>query len=807
MQDSSIFNLERGRSILPVILLLFAASGCAALIYEIVWFQSLQLIIGSSAVSLGLLLAVYMGGLCLGSLALPRISLQQHPLRVYAALELAIGVLGLIVLWAMPLVSRLYMAGATQGPAGIVLRGMACALCVLLPTILMGATLPAISRWVEPTPAGISRMGFLYGANIAGGVLGCLSAGFYLLRIHDLAFATYVAVGINVAVAAVATVAAVYDRRESSTQERAAVTDRRYSSDKAVYAAIALSGFSALGAQVVWTRLLSFLLGVTVYTFSIILAVFLTGLGAGSAAGAFIARRTLQPRTAFGICQIGLAAAIAWTAFMVAASLPYWPIDPWLSMSPWFNFQVDMLRTFAMVFPPTLLWGASFPLALAAAASPGQDPARLSGAVYAANTAGAILGATVFTVVLIPSIGTRQSQQLLIALSAFAALMLLRRGRSLAITAVLSAALLWTVPDIPWRMIAYGHRIAPTLRAVQLYPTSATHLLYRGEGMSSSIVIAESDAGQRSYHVNGKTEATTALEDMRLQRMLGHLPALVHPNPRSVLSWGFGAGVTAGSFVVHPGIEKMVICEIEPLVPSASTEFFATQNYNVMKDPRTRIVYDDARHYLLNSSDKFDIITSDPLDPWAKGTAMLYTREFFEAVKQRLNPRGMFAQFVQLYESNEETVKSQLATFSSVFDDVTLWSNNVEGQGYDLVLVGRTGASAINVDDMQQRLERPDHTMIAKSLSDVGFHSAVELLATYAGRGSDLAPWLKNAEINEDINLRLQYLGGMGINAGAHEGIYRELSRYKQFPADLFTGAPPRLEALRTIVRAKTKGN
>jgi spermidine synthase len=155
---------------------------------------------------------------------------------------------------------------------------------------------------------------------------------------------------------------------------------------------------------------------------------------------------------------------------------------------------------------------------------------------------------------------------------------LILRWQWIAATTGIAALFIWIVPGIPWRMIAYGHRIAPTLRAVQLYPTSVTHLLYEGEGVSSSIAIAESDGGQRSYHVNGKTEATTALEDMRLQRMLGHIPALVHRNPRSVLSWGFGAGVTAGSFVVYPGVERMTICEIEPLVPRASNEFFGKQN-------------------------------------------------------------------------------------------------------------------------------------------------------------------------------------------------------------------------------------
>src|SRR5947208_6967680 len=197
-----------------ILLLLLAGSGCAALIYEIVWFQLLQLVIGSSAVSLGLLLAAYMGGLCLGSALLPRIvSRNYHPLRVYAVLELGIGVLGLAVLFGLPLIGRMYVATATQGLIGLVERGIIAALCLLPPTVLMGASLPAIARWVETTSKGVSWMGLMYSGNIAGAVFGCLLAGFYLLRVHDMAIATYVAVAINAAVALISFLAS---RSESS---------------------------------------------------------------------------------------------------------------------------------------------------------------------------------------------------------------------------------------------------------------------------------------------------------------------------------------------------------------------------------------------------------------------------------------------------------------------------------------------------------------------------------------------------------------------------------------------------------------
>src|SRR5437867_2716844 len=232
---------------LPLLLLLFFGSGCAALIYEIVWLQLLQLVVGSSAVSLGVLLGTFMGGMCLGSLALARlVSARRHPLRVYALLESGIGVLGIAALFVVPAVARVYVAGAEHGLAGILLRGAVGAVCLLPPTLLMGATLPAIARWIERLPQGVSWLGFLYGGNIGGAVFGCLLAGFYLLRVHDMATATYVAAAVNGTVAAVGFGLAALTPHYAldSGPDRAKGAPDSWS----VYAAIALSGLCALGA-------------------------------------------------------------------------------------------------------------------------------------------------------------------------------------------------------------------------------------------------------------------------------------------------------------------------------------------------------------------------------------------------------------------------------------------------------------------------------------------------------------------------------------------------------------------------------
>ena len=391
---------------LPALLLLFAASGCSALIYEIVWYQLLQLVIGSTAVSLGVLLATFMGGLCIGSILLPRVlPVSRHPLRMYAMVEVGIALCAILVLVAMPLVSGIYVAAVGFGMPSILLRAVICAVCLLPPTILMGASLPTAARWLETSPEGVSWMGLLYGSNTAGAVFGCLLASFYLLREFNLTTATITAAAINIGVALLSLLLA-----RLSPHTAPGITPVRADADTPtnwpVYAAIALSGASALGAEVVWTRLLGLMFGATVYVFSLILAVFLVGLGIGSLAGSLLLREAGsrgmgRPRIALGCCQMALAAAVAWSAWMIAVSLPFWPINPYLSTSVWYTFQLDLVRCLWAILPAALLWGTSFPLALAASAR-GGDPGRLVGHVYATNTGGAILGALAFSMILIP---------------------------------------------------------------------------------------------------------------------------------------------------------------------------------------------------------------------------------------------------------------------------------------------------------------------------------------------------------------------------------------------------------------------
>ncbi len=785
---------------LPVLLLLFVGSGCAALIYEIVWFQMLELFVGSSSVSIGVLLGTFMGGMCLGSFLLPRlISERHHPLKVYALLEIGIGVIGLLLLLVLPLIGHVYTAWGGYGVFGYLLRGIVASVCLLPPTLAMGATLPAVARWVQTTPSGVSWLGFFYAGNIAGAVMGTLLAGFYLLRVYDMNVATYVAAAINFAVGALGLLLAARTRSTADLPDPLIPNPELIPNPQspipeeghrvAVYVAIALSGFCALAAQVIWTRLLSLLFGASTYTFSLILAVFLIGLGIGSSIGSILARSIDRPRVALGWCQLLNVGAMAWSAYMLMQSLPYWPINTSISTSIWYNFQLDFVRAFWAVLPGPILWGASFPLALSAVAKRGQDPGRLVGGVYAANTVGAIAGSVVASLILVYWFGSQRAQQVLMIVSGVSGLLLLAPAELsstpsrrplpwlapalLVIALGVAAFLIRTVPQIPGILVAYG-RYAAT------WVGQEGDIFYVGEGLSSSVAVSRFGGSIMNYHNAGKVQASSQPQDMRLQRMLGHFTTLVPKNPKQVLVIGCGAGATAGAVSIDQKVESLIIAEIEPLVPRVVSEHFGEHNFHVVRNPKTHVVIDDARHFLLTTDEKFDAITSDPLDPWVKGAATLYTREFFELAKSKLNPGGTVTLFVQLYESTPEAVKSEIGTFFEVFPNGVIWGNTHQGRGYDTVLMGTVDPPHFNVDEWEARLNSPEYAAVKESLREISIYSAIDLFANYAGRAADMKAYLADAQINSDRDLRLQYLAGLGLNLYQSGPIYSEILRHKK---------------------------
>jgi spermidine synthase len=276
---------------------------------------------------------------------------------------------------------------------------------------------------------------------------------------------------------------------------------------------------------------------------------------------------------------------------------------------------------------------------------------------------------------------------------------------------------------------------------------------------------------------------------MKLQRMLGHICALLHNDPNSVLVVACGAGVTAGSFVPHPEVNEIIIVDIEPLVPEKVAPLFSEENHDVINSDKTTVVIDDGRHFIHTTLKKFDVITSDPIDPWVKGCAALNTIEYYQMCRDHLNPGGVMALWIPFYESSDETAKSLITTFFEVFPEAIIWSNDDNGSGYDAVLFAQLGGTEIDIDELQNKLDDPNHAKVKASLKHVGFNSAVDLLSSYAGQASDLTQWSEGAQINRDRNMRLQYIAGMWLNSYNEVDILNNILEHYTFPGNIFKGS------------------
>jgi spermidine synthase len=703
---------------------------------------------------------------------------------------------------------------AESGAADLAIRVALCWFSLFPPALLVGASLASVARWALTSPRGACRQGLLYGGHLAGAGCGCVLVGFYLLPVHDRTLTVLTAAAVSGGVALVCLCLAVLSRGRRAAPLMSDARPGSVPGRRTLHLAAALSGTCALVAVVVWTRLLSICLGGTVYTYSIILAVFLGGPGLGGVFAAGLARGAGQARRLQGICQLLLAGAVAWAAFQLAVPPPWWAPATEPSAGPWVRLQLEVLNCLWVLLPAAALWGASLSLALAGAVAPGQDPGRLAGGVLAASAAGAALGAGGGPW-LIAALGTQHVQQLLVGVSAFTGLVLL-----IPVPMSIRAGAWPGRKGLAWRVLPVAATAVLAVLVAAGIPENgipgAGELLFLGEGDSVSVAVSRRvDTGVRSLYVNGRVAASTEPQELRRLRLLGHLPALVHPQPRSVLVVGCGAGITAGVFVLHPGVERLVVCEPEPLLPQAADRYFASENNEVFRDPRVAVAVDDARHYIRTTTEHFDIILVAPPPPSAKGAAAFYTNEFFRHCFARLDPGGVFALGFSLDRTDADTVKCALRTFLVSYFEGTAWCDNVGGPARSLVLLCQNSpmtAYPVHVNALRRRLQRPDHARVLESLRGDSFGDELDVLETYGARLADLVPWLgmenvhraydpivhvahtpnyrpqdqNRLPLNYDRNLRLQFLAGRALDRHQAEAIYQKLVSYRRFDEVVF---------------------
>lgn len=772
--------------------LCFVLSGATGLIYEVLWARMLGLVFGATTFAISAVLAAFMGGLALGSAWAGRLAARiERPLRVYGVIEIAIAIYAVAVPLLFRLVDHLYAFIWEQFHPGFyafsLWRFLLSSLVLLVPTTLMGATLPVLSAALLRSPRkGATAVTRLYTCNLVGAIFGVVLAGFYLLPSLGVRMTIYTAAAINLLVGLAAIVIDRKDERAGVTDEASEVGEeaaelaqpvpqpatRDPQSPRFWLLCAAVSGFVTISTQVAWTRVLTMIIGSSTYAFSIVVALFLLGLTVGAYLVGRKKQKTTDLRRSLMNVELATAAALflsIWItngtpSFLTGLGLSL-QINSWLGL-----IGLQVVAAALLILLPAILMGMVMPLVLVWASGAGGDASvRLVGRSYAVNTLGAIAGAFSTGFILIPKVSTRFT----ILFAAGMCIVLaglayrppreardpdLRRAFAAGATACL-VLLLLAAPRMRLDELSIGaydslvRVLARSRGSVQEAdpakpPGPDIHrLLWYKEGPTATVSVRD-DWGIRSMAVNGRTNASDR-DDMPTQVILGQLPLLVAPRAETGLIVGYGSGVSVGS-MLQSGIQSLECVELEPAAIEAG-EYFNHVNNQPLADPRLRLIIDDARTYLRVNPASYDMIVSEPSHPWVPGVANLFTREFFELGRGRLKEDGVFVQWLQTYQLSTESLRSVLATYRSVFPHVLVFRVQGAARGKDLILVGsRVPLSLARVG------ERMQDARVAKELSRININSPADLEAWFVCDETALAPAVEGAAINTDDNMLVE---------------------------------------------------
>lgn len=683
------------------IIALFFVSGAAGLVYEVVWMQMLAVTLGGTAPAVAAVLAAFMGGLALGSAFGGRaVDRFGKPLLWYAGLELFVGLYALAFPFIYRAADGLYFAAYEPGAAGALhlLRfGVAC-LLLLAPTAAMGATTPAVVAALREYGGGTSRsFSGAYAANTVGAATGVLLGGFWLLWAAGASLTLKVTASVNLAVAVAACVVALRQRGEAvAAQAAPAVPPGRRAPTWRAAAAAFIAGGAALAAQVLWTRALANVVGSATYAFAATLAVILLAIAAGAAV-----HRRLGPDAGgsslfYAACCLAAAGGLA-ASVVALRGAPYLFLIVYGAAGGGFGVALALVFAIAafVLFVPSFFLGIILPVTVAAARR--RAAGKRVGYLYAANTAGAIAGSLVGTFLLLPWLGPAGGLRP-VALAAIAAAFVWGVSRRRVVwtgpLAVALAALVVVAPGPSPHTLALGAGISPGYYLDEdgkptFDEVALEELLFYEESVDASVAVI-SYGPIRSLKINGKTVASTNYDDVRVERALGELPLRefdeIGVNSRDVadgvLVIGLGTGITLGAVTGDPLLRNVVCVEINPAVAAAS-RYFDHASGAPLDDPRVELVREDGRSYVLGTDKRFDVITSDPIHPWTKGSSSLFTVEHFRNCARILKPGGVMAQWLPLYQLAPEDYLTAVRSFAGAFDYVRLYYT-----GRDTVLIG-----------------------------------------------------------------------------------------------------------------------
>lgn len=783
--------MQSKRTLLALYLCFFF-SGVAGLIYEVVWSRYLALFVGSTGAAHIIILSTFMGGLALGAFLFGKWSDRvRKPLMLYAGLEVGIGLFGLLYPSLFGPIRQFFIVLVKSlglNPTSVFVAAMvASALTILIPTTLMGGTLPALSRYIIRSERSIGRhIARLYYLNSFGAVFGSLIAGFWLIQVAGLSLAMVCAAILNLGVAGLAYVLARIEKSAPLAESKPADTGAEIGGEKTVASTlsrpspppppsrgwnaariaiivIAFSGFASMVYEVAWIRLLTLILGSAASSFALMLAAFIFGITLGSFLLS-LKRSDHGYYRILGWAELGIGLTVL-LSLLVYERLPVvmnqWrtSLVPSEHTYPLYHF-IQFLFCFLVMVVPTIFMGATLPAASRVVASELGTLGRKIGTVYALNTVGTLLGAGAAGFFFLPAIGIKHTLEAAVALNIVLGLWVLwtdvprprewYRRPATALAAVVLIVGLYAIAAPGWdaRVLTTGtYRIRDRIGSFrELKELSAQkEILYYKDGTDATIAIARMIRADGSPNlvllINGKPDASSD-RDMINQLLVGHLPLLMHPDPESILVVGLGSGVTAGAATLY-GASNVECVELIPEVLDAA-RFYKDLNHNIVDRPDASVILQDAKTFLQVTPRTYDVIINEPTNPWIAGVASLFTREYYEVARNRLRPGGFFVQWLQCYEILDPTLYSMLYTFNEQFPYSTLF--NVSSA--DLVLIGSTEPFAPDFRSMENRMRDP---AIAADLKAFGIRGLLPLLSMQMVAKTDSpAPYMPG-RINSDF--------------------------------------------------------
>ncbi len=793
----------------------YGCSGLAALAYEVVWTRWLTLYMGHSTAAASTVFAAFMGGMGAGSAAIahfaPRLSRRQA-LYAYAMLEAFVALAALAVPLALtassPVLVWAYRDGAV-GPLFPLVRLACCFVILVVPAAALGSTFPLAVRWFVPTgPRPGQLAGQLYAVNTFGAAIGTIAAGYFLIPAIGLNGTTLVGVAagaISIALTLSTAKDAGDEASELTSQPPTSASGPRARVDRSGHGrggrsaspalpetfwlaatVLALTGFATFMYEIAWTRVFAMIIGPSTYAIAATLTAFITGLAMGSLVGSRLAGRWLRPTLALSLALIGGAVAASLAAFEAGGPLLRFLVAH-AGTADTFTAALwrHSLIVAALVAPTAVALGLAFPLSLQLAGGGHEPESRRLGTAYAINTLAAVAGALAAGFVAIPLVGLQQTLRVASALLLVGAAGVSVRSRfatrvrwkllglETAVVILVFVGPRWDRDLISSGMYMYARQIPQSLD-VETALRAGTLLYYR-EGATATVSVRRL-AGDISLAIDGKVDASTS-GDMLTQKLLAHVPLLLHPDPRAVAIIGLGSGVTLASALVHP-VASVDVVEISPEVVQAS-RYFSGANHHALDDARTRLIVGDGRSHLSLASRRYDVIISEPSNPWMAGVAALFTREFFEAARRRLAPGGIICQWAHTYDISDADLRSIVATFNSVFQNGAMW---LVGDG-DLLLVGSTEPTGVNLDNIAAAWNRQG---VAADLAEVSVDDAFSILSMFIGGPQELRRYADGAALQTDDRMALEFSGPSALYAPAirreNVSILRGLAREGSVP-------------------------